>query len=60
MNVFVQFADSTEEVIISYFGSPQDATAWPNQGEVATSDARWATFYKSLPVAATEGLPVPG
>jgi hypothetical protein len=59
MNIFVQFADSTEKSVISYFGSPQDPTAWQNQGEIDTSDTRWKAYYDALSPEFTEGLPPP-
>jgi len=42
--MFVQFADSTETTIIAIFGCPQDATAYPNQGQIDDSDARYQAF----------------
>ncbi|WP_164462891.1 hypothetical protein [Burkholderia lata] len=57
--IYVQFADSTEEVIVSVFGCPQAGEEFPNQGEVQESDGRYAAFYKSLPGRATQGLPDP-
>jgi hypothetical protein len=59
MNIYVQFADSTDKVVVSYFGSPQDPVAWPNQGQIDTSDARWKTYYEALSSQFTEGLPTP-
>lgn len=57
--MFVQFADSTQTVIVSYFGAPQDESEFPNQGAVDASDARYKTFFNSLPQSATPGMPVP-
>ena len=59
MDVNVQFADSTQAVIITYFAGPQAPGAYANIGAVATTDARWATFYSSLPVGAQSYLPAP-
>jgi hypothetical protein len=55
----VQFADSTDAVIVSYFGCPQSETAYINQGTLATSDARWAAFYNALPPSTQQTLPAP-
>ncbi|WP_131542583.1 hypothetical protein [Paraburkholderia hospita] len=55
----VQFSDSTETTITSYFGCPQDALAWPNQGTVDPADARWKTYYESLPTLIKAALPTP-
>lgn len=55
--LYVQFADETEEVIISYFGGPQPVEDWPNQGTVDTSDPRWKTYYSTLPQQLQQVLP---
>ncbi|SDR37747.1 hypothetical protein SAMN05443245_5261 [Paraburkholderia fungorum] len=55
--IYVQFADSTDAVIIAYFSNAQDASAFPNQGTVAASDARWKTFYSASPLQSY--LPAP-
>jgi hypothetical protein len=57
--VFVQFRDSSNTEIVSYFGCPQDKVAWPNQGTVDTTDQRWKTFFTSLPPVAQVTLPAP-
>lgn len=54
----VQFSDSSQTEIVSYFGSPQAATAFSNMGVVESNDARWATFYSSVNGAGL-GLPAP-
>jgi hypothetical protein len=54
----VQFSDSSDATVISYFASPQDPTQYPNLGTVETSDARWVTFYDAIGGAAL-GLPAP-
>jgi hypothetical protein len=54
----VQYSDTTEAVIVSYFGSPQDPSVYPGYGTVETSDARWKTFYDSEPFMQS-GLPAP-
>ena len=59
-SINVQFSDETEATIIAYFGCPQDATAHLNQAIIATSDARWATFYNALPSNAQKAMPAPG
>ena len=55
----VQFSDSTEATIISYFGCPQNASAFPNLGTVLTTDPRWATYYDGLPTSVQAALPAP-
>ncbi|WP_144142654.1 hypothetical protein [Paraburkholderia sp. BCC1884] len=45
--VNVQFSDNTETTVISFFGGPQDADVFPNQGALDTSDPRWETYYKT-------------
>jgi hypothetical protein len=63
MDVNVQFADSSNEVVVMYFASPQDPAYWSNLGVVSTSDPRWKAFYEaSYPqgdLPAYGGLPVP-
>lgn len=53
----VQFADSTEAVVVAYFSGPQDPDVYPNQGKIGADDARWKTFLGSLPEAMQVGLP---
>ena len=55
----VQFSDSTETVIVSYFGAPQDSAAFANQGTVEITDARYKVFYESLAASLQSGLPIP-
>ena len=55
----ISFADRTEQVIVSYFASPQDPELHPNIGIVLTSDLRWRAFYESLPEQMSSWLPVP-
>ena len=57
--MFVQFSDATQSTIIATFASPQNAAAYPNQGTVAASDARWATFYATLPASFQAALTPP-
>jgi hypothetical protein len=54
--IYVQFADSTEAVIVSVFSSPQSATAYPNQGTVTATDSRYTTYVAALEKA---GMPAP-
>lgn len=58
-SIYVQYADSTEKEIIGYFGSPQDVVVFPNQGIVDASDARWATFYATIPSFEQTNFPAP-
>lgn len=58
--IYVQFADATQDRVISYFGCPQDEEAFPNQGEIDTSDPRWKAYYDAQdPFWIQPGLPAP-
>lgn len=56
--IYVQFSDSTEEIVIAYFASPQSESEYPNLGTVDSSDKRWAVFYGAA-LGAECGLPMP-
>jgi hypothetical protein len=60
MEINVQFSDSTEASLASYFSGPQNETEWTNLGVIDTSDARYKAFYDSMPFAAQQGMPSPG
>lgn len=45
----VQFSDAAGSAVITYFGSPQDPGAYPNQGTLDASDPRWKAWYDSVP-----------
>lgn len=49
MQVFVQFKDATEAVVIAAFGCPQDPAVYPNAGEIADDDPRYVAFVATLP-----------
>jgi hypothetical protein len=56
----VQFADATEDRVVSYVGCPQEAAAFPNQGELDASDPRWKTYYDAQDKFCIQpGLPAP-
>jgi hypothetical protein len=55
----VQFQDSTNKVITSYFPNEQDPSVFQNQGEVDTSDMRWKTYYDGIPPSDRVDLPSP-
>jgi hypothetical protein len=55
----VQFSDSSEAAIKAIFCGPQDASYFPNQGNVDATDARWKTYYESLPPALQGFVPSP-
>lgn len=55
--IFIQFSDATGATIVSWFTAPQDAQAFPNQGEVAEDDPRWIAYLKTLPETARSLLP---
>jgi hypothetical protein len=54
--IYVQFSDSTDTTIVSVFSSPQSAAAYPNQGTVAATDARYTAYVSALEKA---GMPAP-
>jgi len=56
--LYVQFADDSDEVIISYFGGPQPDN-WTNQGTVDSSDPRWSTYFYTQPLFFQQMLPQP-
>lgn len=57
--MFVQFSDSAETTITSYFAGPQDPAVWINQGAIDVSDPRWKAFYNAQSALMQQGLPVP-
>lgn len=59
-NLFVQFTDESETAIATIFSCPQNATEFPNQGQIVTSDSRYAAYYAALPSSIAARLPSPG
>lgn len=57
--IHVQFSDPNEESISAYFSAPQDSSAYPNQGEIYASDARWKAYWDALPLVMQSALPAP-
>ena len=57
--IYVQFSDSAESEIVTYFGGAQDPDVYQNLGVVVSSDPRWKTFYEALPAPTQAGLPAP-
>lgn len=57
--IYVQFADTSETTVISFFSCPQDPSVWPNQGVLESDDERWRKYFTSLPDYVREGLPDP-
>nr|WKF61919.1 hypothetical protein HUO10_006451 [Paraburkholderia busanensis] len=55
--LYVQFSDSTQNTIISYFASEQNESTLDNLGTVLSTDERWATFYNA--VSGVKGMPAP-
>lgn len=47
----VQFTDNTETTICSVFSCPQDEIAYPNQGQILDTDARYESYILALPSA---------
>lgn len=59
MQINVQFFDSSNATVVSYFSGPQDEVEFPNQGQIDSGDARWKTYYNSLPSLSQRSLPTP-
>lgn len=57
--VCVQFDDSSETKICSYFSNPQDPDVYQNQGVIDLGDSRYKAFYESMPEFVRRDLPVP-
>lgn len=57
--LYVQFSDSLETDIVSYFGSEQSSDSYENLGIIDTGDGRWKKFYISLPAMTQINLPSP-
>lgn len=57
--VYIQFSDSTDATIVSYFGSPQDPEIYPNYAQIDTSDVRWKAYYDAQTAALQAYLPSP-
>ncbi|CAJ2712687.1 Uncharacterised protein [Burkholderia pseudomallei] len=57
--MYVQFSDSTNTTIVSCFANAQNPAAFPNQGSVSASDARYKTYFNGLPEFAQTLLPPP-
>jgi hypothetical protein len=55
----VQFSDSTDTIIVSYFGAPQNPEEFQNLGQVTTADPRWKTFFDGLSLSVQQALPQP-
>ncbi len=59
--LYVQFSDSTEATIVSVWTVAQDPAVYPNQGVIQSNDARYKTWYASIPAGPSRlGLVVPG
>jgi hypothetical protein len=50
----VQFSDATETTVVSVFANAQDPEVWPNQGEIADTDARYIQFISPAPTPASK------
>ncbi|WP_241300459.1 hypothetical protein [Burkholderia stabilis] len=57
--LFVQFTDSKESKIAAVFSCPQDEEAYLNQGEIESSDERYAAYYAALPASVQSNLAAP-
>lgn len=61
LSLSVQFSDSTDTAIQTYFTANPDPSMYPNLGTVNSNDARWKSFYDLFAAAGmASGLPVPG
>lgn len=61
MELHVQFEDASQQVIVSWFGAPQDPT-WYEPGTLGTvlpNDLRWKVFYEEFPEWMRGGMPLP-
>ncbi|MFA3777891.1 hypothetical protein [Yersinia sp. 1652 StPb PI] len=58
-NLYVQFSNETETVIISWFCCQQSPEYYSFLGEVYANDPRYIAFYDSLPSFIRDGLPEP-
>jgi hypothetical protein len=59
MDLYVQFSDETETIIIGFASAPQPPETWPIQGVVTTADARWKTYYEAASDFQKQFLPSP-
>ncbi len=57
--IHVQFADETEQTIVSCFLSPQDPKHWNFLGVVEATDPRWHAYYMALPTHVKPSWPAP-
>jgi hypothetical protein len=58
-SIYVQFSDSTQASIAATFSCAQDPVEWPNQGQIATTDQRWHTYYSTIPSCLQQLFPTP-
>jgi hypothetical protein len=56
--LYVQFQDSSNQVIVSYFTCSQDLTYFSNQGTVTITDPRWLAYYDAQVPGIQAMLPV--
>jgi len=57
--VNVQFSNSNESAVVTYFSSPQSSSSIPNSGTIDTSDPRWEAFYNLFSSNSQAYLPAP-
>lgn len=57
--ICIQFSDSTETAIVSYFGSPQDPEVFQNYAQIDTSDTRWKAYFDEQTPEIQANLPQP-
>ncbi|WP_177318071.1 hypothetical protein [Burkholderia ubonensis] len=57
--MFVAFSDASETKVTAIFDCEQDLSSWPHQGELQTSDPRYATFFSTFPLLMQASLPQP-
>jgi len=55
----VQFRDSSQKEIVTYFGCKQDDSTYPNQGMIESGDDRYVSFYEAQPTMNQRYLPNP-
>lgn len=48
-SIYVQFADSSEDLVVAIFGCVQDESDYPHQGQVDEDDPRYLAYQAACP-----------
>ncbi|OWS76287.1 hypothetical protein CBW22_07440 [Pantoea sp. VS1] len=59
MDIYVQFSDEKQTLIVSIFSCAQDPEIWPNQGIVDESDPRYKDYWNGMDMLTRMGMPTP-